>query len=389
MEMMKAGHKPNPIHRARIRSRRARRSGEAPAGGAGDGRLRGRRGSGISAITHRVGRARRPPLCSVVIRAYNEEQHLARLLVGILNQTIRDAEIILVDSGSTDATLAIASSYPVRVLRIDPEVFSFGRSLNLGCAAARGDFIVVASAHVYPVYADWLERLLETFADERVAAVYGKQRGDTTTRFSEHHIFRQWFPEVSVPRQASAFCNNANAAIRKRLWRLRPYNEDLPALEDVDWATWALQEGFFVSYRAEAEVIHVHDEPPEAVFNRYRREAMALKRIRPQEHFGLSDLVRLLVVHVTFDLREALRQGPARRHLTEILWFRWMQFWGTYRGYATAGPLTGQLKEAFYYPRSPAALVPVSYRPVRPLDYTVLAPSQVPSKARAGQKGRR
>ena len=59
-------------------------------------------------------------------------------------------EIIIVDSGSTDATLSIASRYPVKILSIKPEEFSFGHSLNLGCAEASREFIVIASAHVYP-----------------------------------------------------------------------------------------------------------------------------------------------------------------------------------------------------------------------------------------------
>ncbi|MFB8794966.1 MAG: glycosyltransferase [Microcoleus sp.] len=48
--------------------------------------------------------------CSVVIRCYNEEQHIGRLLSGIMEQSVRDVEIILVDSGSTDATVGIAVS---------------------------------------------------------------------------------------------------------------------------------------------------------------------------------------------------------------------------------------------------------------------------------------
>jgi len=128
------------------------------------------------------------PVCSIVLRAFNEEKHIGRLLSGILEQKMSAIEIILVDSGSTDATLAIASRYPVRVLSITPEEFTFGRSLNIGCSAAQGEFIVLASAHVYPVYSDWLERLLAPFEDEKVALVYGKQRGNKTTRFSEHQI---------------------------------------------------------------------------------------------------------------------------------------------------------------------------------------------------------
>mgnify|MGYP002399594307 CR=1 FL=1 len=328
------------------------------------------------------------PTCSVVIRVYNEEQHIARLLAGILNQTVVPAEIVVVDSGSTDATLAVASRYPVRLLQIDPAAFTFGRSLNLGCAAARGEFIVIASGHVYPVYPDWLERLLQPFRDAGMAVVYGKQRGGATTRFSEHQVFQQWFPDQSVAHQATAFCNNANAAIRRSLWQRRPYNEDLPALEDVEWATWALSQDYRIAYQAEAEVVHIHDESPRAVFNRYRREAMALKRIRPHEHFSLLDLVRLLAVHVSLDFAQAVRQGVAVRTLTEILWFRWMQFWGTYRGFSTTGPLTGQLKETFYYPRR-SARIPVPTRSVAPLDYAVLTPRKAPPPARPVRARRR
>jgi rhamnosyltransferase len=49
--------------------------------------------------------------CSIVIRAYNEEKHIGRLLEGIRQQTVKDVEIILVDSGSTDETVFITESF--------------------------------------------------------------------------------------------------------------------------------------------------------------------------------------------------------------------------------------------------------------------------------------
>jgi rhamnosyltransferase len=103
--------------------------------------------------------------CSLVIRAYNEEAHIGRLLEGVQQQTVRDVEVILVDSGSTDRTVEIARQFGARVVHIRPQEFTFGRSLNLGLSAATRDLVVIASAHVYPVYPDWLERLLEPFAD--------------------------------------------------------------------------------------------------------------------------------------------------------------------------------------------------------------------------------
>jgi rhamnosyltransferase len=223
--------------------------------------------------------------CSIIIRAYNEEAHIERLLVGVLQQELKNFEIILVDSGSSDATVAIASRYPVKVVQIQPQQFTFGFSLNQGIKQAQGELIVLASAHVYPVYPDWLEQLTEAFADPAVGLVYGKQRGDNATKFSEQQVFAHWFPEGSQSRQSHPFCNNANAAIRQALWEEHPYDESLPGLEDLEWARWALERGKTIVYKPEAEVIHVHNETSRGVYNRYRREGMAFKRLYPHEHF--------------------------------------------------------------------------------------------------------
>jgi rhamnosyltransferase len=292
-----------------------------------------------------------PVTCSLVIRCYNEEGHIDRLLDGIMQQTIGEVEILVVDSGSTDATLAIAARYPVKILHIQPEDFSFGRSLNLGCRAASGEFIVIASAHVYPVYQDWLERLLAPFADPRIALVYGKQRGDLTTRYAEHQVFATWFPEHSNPQQDHPFCNNANAAIRRSLWEQFPYDETLTGLEDIEWGKRVLQRGYYIAYAADAEIVHVHDESPHQVYNRYRREALALKHIFPQERFTLWDVVRLFMVNVSSDLYHAWHDRLLGRTIAGICLFRLMQFWGTYRGYAQRAQVTKQLRKTFYYPQ--------------------------------------
>ncbi|MXR21051.1 glycosyltransferase family 2 protein, partial [Halobacterium bonnevillei] len=167
------------------------------------------------------------PRASIIVRCYNEADHLGKLLHGLAEQTLQEFEIILVDSGSTDGTIEIAESFAVdEVVYIDPEDFSFGRALNYGCEAASGEFCVIASAHVYPKRDDWLEQLLDMF-EEDVALVYGKQRGNDVTTFSENQIFKQWFPAHDIERQDHPFCNNANAAIRRELWEEYPYDEQL------------------------------------------------------------------------------------------------------------------------------------------------------------------
>ena len=289
--------------------------------------------------------------CSIVIRAYNEEKHIGRLLEGIRQQTFKDVEIILVDSGSTDGTVSVAESFGSRVVHIPSAEFTFGRSLNFGVQAATRELIVIASAHVYPVYPDWIESLLRPFDDDNVALTYGKQRGFEGSKYSEHQIFHQWFPDISKPNQETAFCNNANAAIRKSLWEKNPYDETLTGLEDLAWAKWAKEQGHKIAYVAEAEIIHIHNETPHGVYNRYRREAMAMRRIYPEANFNLYDFFRSSITNIFSDMWHAAGEGVFMKNIASIFWFRIMQFHGTRMGHRETSLVTPQLRETFYYAR--------------------------------------
>lgn len=290
------------------------------------------------------------PAVSVVIRSYNEEKHIAKLLTGIRSQTLDDVEVILVDSGSTDHTVALAERGGARIVHIAKEEFSFGRALNRGCAAASGDILVFASAHVYPLRKDWLEHLVAPMADPQVALSYGRQVGNECTRFSEHQVFEAWFPAVSTRRQPHNFCNNANCAIRRQGWQERRYDEVLTGLEDLAWARLARQQGGHIAYVAEAAIAHVHEETWSRIRNRYRREAMALRQIEPSIRFGLVDFVGLTTSNIVSDLKAAARQRQLRQQWAEIALFRFNQFYGTWRGHAAPGAVDGALRERFYYP---------------------------------------
>lgn len=292
------------------------------------------------------------PRVSFVIRAYNEQKHLGNLLDSIQQQSFQDYEIILVDSGSTDATLEIAARHPVRLIHIKPSDFTFGRSLNLGLAAARGEFAVLASAHVLPLSRDWLANLIAPFDDPVVAIAYGKQRGGEGTKFSEGQHFIKWFPEVSDWDQPSPFCNNANLALRLSVWKDQPYDEHLTGLEDIAWSSALREQGYKIAYVAEAGVAHLHDESPAQIINRHRREALALRQILPKSKFSLGNMLSLFARSAWNDLGVALRQGVLLREWWGILAFRFLQYWGTYRGYQGPVQPSPDLQKVFYYPPS-------------------------------------
>ena len=288
--------------------------------------------------------------CSIVIRCCNEEHHIERLLQGILLQTESDVEIIAVDSGSTDSTLDILSRYPVRVLSIAPDEFSFGRSLNIGCRNANGEFLLIISAHTYPVYKNWINELISPFNDERIAMVYGKQRGDINSNYAEHQIFKRWFPDKSCMNQRHPFCNNANAAIRKETWEKNIYDETLTGLEDLDLAKRLMQQGFRIAYNASAEVIHIHNESWQRVRLRYQREAVAHRDIFPQQKFSFMDFLYYLSVNITNDLGAAFKDKTLKEHFIDIIFFRLMQFWGTFQGFNKRSPTSDALRHCFFYP---------------------------------------
>lgn len=288
---------------------------------------------------------------SLIIRCFNEEKHIGRLLAGVMEQTVKEVEIIVVDSGSTDATVSIASNFPVKIINLRPQDFSFGHALNLGCVAATGDILLFASAHVYPVYNDWLALMMEPFADEKIGLVYGKQRGCELNKYSEHQIFAKWFPEESTMNQLHPFCNNANCAIRRSLWLEQPYDETLTGLEDLDWAKKIQAKGYRIAYQARATIIHVHEERWKNIFNRYRREAIALRLIQKNETFNLLTFLTLFWKNARHDWQQALHDGVFLREFFSILLFRFNQFHGTYRGFKQSYLMDNQVRERFYYPK--------------------------------------
>ncbi len=309
------------------------------------------------------------PRVSVVIRAFNESKHIGKLLSGIQRQDLKDVEVIVVDSGSTDETVQIAANHKAKVVPIQPDEFTFGRSLNRGVSAASGLFVVIVSAHCYPVYPDWLNQLIKPLDDPQVAVSYGKQRGGETNWFSEHQFFRKYFPDTSQPRQGHAFTHNANAAVRRARWEEHPYNEDITGLEDLAWSSWAFDQGYAIAYVAEAEVVHLHDESPTQVHNRYRREAIAMRQILPRSKFTLWNFLRLWLGSTFSDLNMARRERQFTQHALSIFWFRWMQYWGTYRGYNFSGKVDAQLHQTFYYPPGILDEKTPAPRTVQPIDY--------------------
>jgi glycosyltransferase involved in cell wall biosynthesis len=290
---------------------------------------------------------------SVVIRTYNEAQHLAELLEGIQQQQAPgvEAEVIVVDSGSTDPTLEIAHRFACQIEHIPKAEFSFGRSLNWGCQAATGEALVFVSGHCLAASTQWLARLVEPLRRGEVVWTYGRQVGNGLSRFSEHRVFEKYFPSRSQIPQEGFFCNNANSALLTEVWQAHPFDEELTGLEDMHLARKLVGLGMRIGYVAEAPVYHIHAERWLQVKNRFEREAIALQHIMPEVHVGFVDFLRYLTSAVLLDTGVALRERMFFRQAPDILAYRLAQYWGVYRGNHFHRQLSRARKERYFYPR--------------------------------------
>lgn len=116
-----------------------------------------------------------PPPVSVIVPNYNYARFLAERLDTILNQTMRDFELLILDDASTDDSLAVIADYRdrggVRLFVNETNAGSPARQWQKGLALARGELVWIAEADdaCPPTF---LTRMLEFFADPEVAYAY-------------------------------------------------------------------------------------------------------------------------------------------------------------------------------------------------------------------------
>jgi rhamnosyltransferase len=215
------------------------------------------------------------PGCAVVIRARNEVRWIGRVLDGVLQQTVA-ADVVVVDSGSTDGTLKVAAARGVRVVPIPASSFTYGGALNTGIASTSADVAVALSAHAVPVDDRWLERLLAPFVDPTVAATYGRQLPHPgLDPFRAREVRDYWGAEAREDSPGDVRFSNSNGAVRRAAWGEQHFDEGLPYSEDDRWAVWALGRGRRVCYVPEAAVYHSHADGPVGHYRRQRAEAVA------------------------------------------------------------------------------------------------------------------
>ncbi|MDR0483679.1 MAG: glycosyltransferase [Alphaproteobacteria bacterium] len=113
---------------------------------------------------------------SVIIPVYNVVPYLQKCLDSVLNQALKDIEVIIIDDGSTDNSLDIIKDYAKkdsRIIVIEQKNSGSGIARNAGMKIARGEYYICMDPDDWYPNENVLQKLYDTAKEHNVLAVSG------------------------------------------------------------------------------------------------------------------------------------------------------------------------------------------------------------------------
>ena len=283
-------------------------------------------------------------MISVVIPVKDGGRDLGRCLDSIGAQRVDEAvEIVVVDSGSSDGSVATARAAGATVHEISPADFNHGSARNLGASRSHGEIIVFTSQDAYPVGRDWLSLLAAPLKEpgSDLAGVYGGQLPHEDARPPEVFFLnflygpgprRQRAESATDLSMASTLFSNVNAAIPRSVWERFPFADDIIMSEDQEWSRRVLLAGFSILYEPRAAVRHSHNYTIASAFRRFFDSGVSAERAYLSRNRESA---------------RVLRAASARYAWGEIVWlvrtgqWRWIPYAAVYESAKLAGLLLG------------------------------------------------
>jgi glycosyltransferase involved in cell wall biosynthesis len=195
-----------------------------------------------------------PLSVSLVIPVFNESKTISRLIASIALQTCQPNEIILVDGGSTDDTVALIKELTTNDPRyrcIEAGRAMPGKARNIGASAAANPWLVFTDAGIR-LEPNWLESLVKkAMADPSVSIVYGNFSPEINN-FFEKCAMISYVPPLrpgAIRTKSIVTC-----LLKKEVWKKAGGFPDFRASEDLIFMENAEKAGYSFAYAPEAMV---------------------------------------------------------------------------------------------------------------------------------------
>ena len=229
-------------------------------------------------------------MVSIIIPTLNASTFLPGLLAKLDQQTIKEKEVIIIDSSSTDNTVEIARTLGARTIIIPRNEFNHGSTRNLGAREAEGDILVYMTQDAIPENEYLLEKLIAPIMNSSASASYSRQLAAADAAPSERfaRIFnytdrpliksKEDLPELGI--KTFFFTNVCSAIMKKVFFEEGCFPENVIMNEDIIFSAKLILNGHRIAYVPDARVIHSHNYSLKDQFKRYFDIGVAFNRQR-------------------------------------------------------------------------------------------------------------
>jgi glycosyltransferase involved in cell wall biosynthesis len=228
------------------------------------------------------------PIVTVALPVLNGGTMLGEVLAAVGEQQVdREVELLVIDSGSTDGSAALARGHGARVVEIAPAEFSHGGTRNRLMELAEGEHVAFLTQDSLPAGPGWLAALLRGFTlAPDVVLVCGPSLPRPDASPMVQRELREFFASFGGERVdrgdaglgPATFFSSANGAVARAAWE-RVRFRAVPYAEDHQLARDMLAAGMAKAYVPDAAVVHSHDHPPLRALGRYFDDFRALAEI--------------------------------------------------------------------------------------------------------------
>jgi len=200
---------------------------------------------------------------------------------------VNDIEIIIIDSGSGDNTIAICKRYTQNIFHISPGDFHHARTRNLGAEKATGDFLVFTVQDAVPVGNNWLYKLIHPIYNGQASAVSARQipRADADLfaswsywnhninylGYDHDHAFKNLGDQASndfdaQTKRVRASLDSVCLGIKKEIFDSYRFNADYA--EDLELGLRLLADNHTLMFQSSNAIVHSHNRPAIYFFKR-------------------------------------------------------------------------------------------------------------------------
>ena len=230
------------------------------------------------------------PLWSVVIITRNEEGNVEACLRSVLAAFAgRDAEVVLVDSASTDRTVSRARSFPVKVICLPDSPYlnpSIGRAT--GFDHSRGRYVLFLDGDCI-LSADWVPRAQAALeADSTLGGIAGASHGLLPPGPDGIRRTQDEYPNADY--ENPTFLAGSAAYRRELLEAVGCFNPNLYACEEEEFGARVRKAGYRM--RRLRETMSQHHPK-----NAKETTSELLRRLQRKYFIGLGQLVRQTFAH--------------------------------------------------------------------------------------------